>query len=94
MLIDSVGMNTLFLSDLQYHFCNLKPNDIVRHAYNVILYIFENENPIENGDVIDGLLNGKISDKIPWKVQYETSIMGPTREVIDVNMDQFAVGER
>lgn len=94
MLIDSVGMSTLFLPDLQYHFCNLEPNDIVRHAYNVLLYIFENENPIESGDVIDGLLNGKMSDKIPWKVQYETSIMGPTREVIDVNMDQFAAGER
>ena len=38
MLIDTVGMSTLFLPDLQYHFHNMDPNWVVNHAYNVASY--------------------------------------------------------
>ena len=34
MLIDTVGMGTLFLPDLQYHFRGMDPNWMVNHAYN------------------------------------------------------------
>ena len=39
MLIDTVGMSTLFLPDLQYHFHDMDPNWVVNHAYNVASYI-------------------------------------------------------
>ena len=39
MLVDTLGMNTLFLPDLQYHFRGLDPNWIVNHAYNVASYL-------------------------------------------------------
>ena len=32
MLIDTVGMSTLFLPDLQYHFHGMDPNWEVNHA--------------------------------------------------------------
>ena len=41
MMVDSVGMSTLFLPDLQYHFHGVDPNHVVFHAYNVLNYIFE-----------------------------------------------------
>ena len=33
MMVDSVGMSTLFLPDLQYHFHGVDPNHVVFHAY-------------------------------------------------------------
>ena len=41
MMVDSVGMSTLFLPDLQYHFHGVDPNHVVFHAYNVLI-IFSN----------------------------------------------------
>ena len=55
MLIDTVGMSTLFLPDLQYHFHGMDPNWVVNHAYNVASYILEHDNPIQDGETIDGV---------------------------------------
>ena len=52
MLIDTVGMSTLFLPDLQYHFHDLDPNAVVTHAYNLASYILQNDNPIEDGETV------------------------------------------
>ena len=38
MLIDTVGMSTLFLPDVQYHFHGMDPNWVVNHAYNLTSY--------------------------------------------------------
>ena len=38
MLIDTVGMSTLLLPDLQYHFHDMNLNWVVNHAYNCLLY--------------------------------------------------------
>ncbi len=43
---------------LQYHFHSMNPNEVVNHAYNVLSYIYDNNNPIQNGDHIDGILDG------------------------------------
>ena len=56
MLIDTVGMSTLFLPDLQYHFHGMDPNWVVNHAYNVASYILEHDNPIQDGETIQGSL--------------------------------------
>lgn len=94
MLIDSVGMSTLFLPDVQYHFHGLNPNDVVNHAYNVLTYIFDENNPIESNDHIDGLKNRKMSKEVQWKVQYENALIQPVREVIDFNTGEYAAGGR
>ena len=94
MLIDSLGMSTLFLPDVQYHFHGLNPNDVVNHAYNVLSYIYDNDNPIEDGNTIAGITDGNMNSDIKWKVQYEDSLIQPIREVIDINMGEYASGNR
>lgn len=94
MIVDSLGMSTLFLPDLQYHFNGMDPNEVVNHAYNVLSYIYDNNNPIQNGDHIDGIVDGKMSQDIQWNVQYENSLIQPIREVIDINMREYAAGNR
>ncbi len=94
MMIDTVGMSTLFLPDLQYHFHDMDPNWVVNHAYNVASYILENDNPIQDGETVDGIINGGMSSEVKWKCQYEESLIQPVREVIDINMGEYASGNR
>lgn len=95
-IVDSVGMSTLFLPDVQYHFHGVDPDAVVNHAYNVLTYIFDfdEENPLKAGDTVDGIANGQMSRDVQWKVQYEESLIQPIREVVDVNMGEFASGSR
>jgi len=94
MLVDSLGMSTLFLPDLQYHFHGMDPDSVINHAYNVLSYIYANENPIKSHDHIDGIKDGRISQDVQWNVQYENSLIQPIREVLDVNMGEYASGIR
>ena len=94
MLIDTVGMNTLFLPDLQYHFHDMDPNPVVNHAYNLASYILQHNNPIKDGETVDGILKDQLTRSIQWKSRYEMSLIQPSREVIDINMDQYASGNR
>lgn len=94
MIVDTVGMGTLFLPDLQYHFHDMDPNWVVNHAYNVASYILANDNPIEDGETIDGVVDGQMSREIQWKCQYEDALIQPPREVLDIHMGNYASGGR
>lgn len=94
MLIDTVGMSTLFLPDLQYHFHGMDPNWIVNHAYNLSSYILANDNPIEDEETVDGIEDGQMSQKVQWKCQYEDALIQPPRAVLDINMGAYASGGR
>ena len=94
MLVDTLGMSTLFLPDLQYHFHGMDPNFVVNHAYNLLIYLFENDCPIKNDETVDGIEDGKISQVVKWKCQYEDSLIQPARPVLDINMGKFASGNR
>lgn len=94
MLVDTVGLSTLFLPDLQYHFHGMDPNWVVNHAYNVASYLLGNDNPIDSGETIDGIKDGTISREIQWVCQYEDSLIQPPRPVLDINMGEFAAGQR
>lgn len=94
MIVDTVGMGTLFMPDLQYHFHGMDPNWVVNHAYNVLSYMFAHENPIKSGDHIDGVKDGRMCRDVQWNVRYEGALIQPLREVIDFNMNEFASGTR
>ena len=94
MLVDTVGMSTLFLPDVQYHFHDMDPNWVVNHAYNIASYLFANDNPIKDGDTVDGVENGRLSGAVQWGCRYEQSLIQPTREVIDIHMGPYAAGNR
>ena len=94
MVVDTVGMSTLLLPDLQYHFHNMDPNLVVNHALNMASYILEHDNPIKSGETIDGIDNGQISQDLQWLCQYEDALIQPARAVIDINMGPYASGAR
>ena len=94
MLIDTVGMSTLFLPDLQYHFHSMDPNWVVNHAYNLASYILANDDPIKDGETVDGVAHGQMSREIQWKCQYEDALIQPPRAVLDICMGSYASGNR
>lgn len=94
MLVDTVGMSTLFLPDLQYHFHGVDPNAVVNHAYSLLSYIYQNDNPIKPNDHIDGIAGGTLDQAVRWNLQYENALIQPVRGVIDVNMGEYASGTR
>lgn len=94
MLVDSFGMSTLYLPDLQYHFHGMEPDYVVNHAYNVLTYIYDQDCQIESGETIDGIVDGEISGKLQWKCQYEDSLIQPSRPVLDICMGEYASGNR
>lgn len=93
MLVDTLGMGTLSLPDLQYHFHGINPNKIVDHAYSTALYILKNDNPIHSDDTIDGIIEGTTPPE-RWKCRYEDSLIQPLREVIDIETGSHAAGTR
>lgn len=94
MLVDTVGMSTLFLPDLQYHFHGMDPNWVVNHAYNLASYLLLNDCPIESGETVDGVTGGKMDRSVQWKCQYEEALIQPPRHVLDVCMGPYAAGSR
>lgn len=94
MLVDSLGMSTLELPDVQYHFKGLDPNAVVNHAYNILSYTYDENAPFEDGDVVDGLMDGVMSREVMWKVRYEDSLIQPLRPVLDVHTGEHAAGSR
>ena len=77
MVVDTLGMGTLFMPDLQYHFHSLDPNRLVHHACSTALYILENDCPIKSGEIIDGVEaeTGRISRSVPWRCRYEQALI-------------------
>ena len=94
MLIDSLGMSTLFLPDVQFHFHGMDPNPVFSYAYNLLSYIYDTNCLIESGDKIDGIKEGKISPNVQWECRYEDALVQPVRLVLDVHMGEYASGKR
>lgn len=88
-IVDTLGLYALGLPDVQYHFHGLEPNEVVKHAYNIAIYQFENNVPIKDGDTIGGL-----SPDSKWKCRYEKSLIQPVRDVLDIEAGEFASGNR
>ena len=53
----------------------MDPNWVVNHAYNAASYILEHDNPIQDGETIDGVADGQMSREIQWKCQYEDALI-------------------
>ena len=94
MLVDTVGMSTLFLPDIQYHFRGMDPNWVVNHAYNLASYLLLNDCPIQSGETVDGVADGEICRDVQWRCQYEEALIQPPRPVLDVCMGEYAAGGR
>lgn len=93
-VVDTLGLSLLYIEDLQYHFHDMDPNWVVGHAYSTASYILSGDRPVKNGDTIDGIADGRLVQDIQWKCQFEDSLIGPDRPVLDVCMGEYAAGRR
>lgn len=92
-LVDTLGLSLLYIEDLQYHFHDMDPNWVVRHAYSIASYCLENRRPIKDGDTVDGVAgDGGLDQSIQWKCRFEDALIGPGRPVLDIHMGQYAAG--
>jgi Domain of unknown function (DUF4261) len=88
MLMDTRGMTEIGLHDLQCHFRQLDPHDVVGVLVNMAIYITENGAVIESGHTIPGVDPGSM-----WSCQFEESLTEPKRVLLDVNPGvDFAAG--
>jgi hypothetical protein len=89
MVIDTLGLSALGLTDFQMHFRKLEPDPVALFLANLGGYAFDKGDVIESGHTIQGI------DGAPWKCQREDAMIEPKRQVIDVNPGKaFAAGER
>ena len=90
IIMDTLGLATLGLPDLQCHFRVLEPNDIARTLWNLAFYIYENGDVIQDGHTVPG-----VKPEQKWKCQHEMSILEPERVVLDINPGpSYAAGNR
>lgn len=89
MLVDTLGLYAFGLPDVQYHFHGLDPNAVVNHAYNTAAYQFEHHAPIQSGHTIEGSEAGS-----KWTCRYESALIQPVREVLDIETGEFTSGNR
>lgn len=90
VLIDTVGMSTLKLPDLQYYFKKMDPNWVSNHAHNILLEMLENNSACDNNHEFGGMVNGKMNDNFKWTSEYVEALAKPDRVVININMGEYS----
>lgn len=93
-VMDTLGLSLLFIEDLQYHFHGMDPNWVVLHANSMACYLLANDQPMKNGDTIDGVVDGHLAQDIQWPCHFEDAMVEPMRAVLDVYMNEYAAGDR
>ncbi len=92
-IVDTLGLSLLYMEDLQYHFHDMDPNWVVRHAYSIACYVLKNRRPIQDGDTVDGVSDdGELDQSLQWKCQFEDAMVKPDRPVLDIHMGKYAAG--
>lgn len=89
MLVDTTGLISLGIPDLQIHFHDLDHNFVIQYIYNFASYLFMNGDVVKDGETMDGR-----DENERWVCQHEDSLIAPRRVVLDINANQFAAGNR
>jgi Domain of unknown function (DUF4261) len=90
IIMDTLGLTALGLTDLQIQYRGLEPSAVAALLESVARYLCEYGDVIADGHTIQGL-----SSDQRWRCQYEMSLLEPKRIVIDVNPEpEFAAGTR
>jgi hypothetical protein len=80
ILMDTLGLAALGLSDLQCHFTGLDPEAVSRVLYNTGIYAMEHGDVIEADHTVQGI---RPDEK--WLCHREPSLALPERTVIDLD---------
>jgi Domain of unknown function (DUF4261) len=79
-VMDTLGLTTLGLPDLQLHFRMLDRGRVAQFLHHTAYYIFDNGEIIAPGHRIEGIAPGT-----EWLCRAETSLLAPPRRVIDLD---------
>jgi len=79
-IMDTLGLSSIGLCDLQCHFKNLDTSEISNILYSYGYYIFDNQEVVDNMTIVEG-----ISKEDKWKCRHEVALVEPERVVLDIN---------
>jgi hypothetical protein len=77
VLMDTLGLSTLLLPDLQVRYCGLDPQEVAQKLYSAAAYLLERGDVLDDGSTVGGLPVGT-----SWRCKKETSMMLPSRPVV------------
>jgi hypothetical protein len=89
LVMDTLGLSALGLTDVQIHFRDLDPNEVAGFLYGLGRYLLEKGDVIETDHTVEGLSPGE-----RWRCRRERSLAPPERVVIDINPGVGASGVR
>lgn len=90
MVMDTLGLNALGLTDFQIHYRDLDAGDVAGVMWGLGGYAFEKGDVIEDGHTVQG---PKPEDR--WRCRREESLLDPKRTVLDIDPGPpFAAGGR
>lgn len=84
IIMDTVGLHTIGLPDLQIRFSKLEANAIANLLWTYAYYIYENGDVIENGNTLEGIESGS-----KWVCEKQISLVAPERVVINIKPSNF-----
>jgi Domain of unknown function (DUF4261) len=88
-LMDTVGMAPFGLPDIQALFTTLDPPWVAGKLLSVAAYVFEHGDVIEDGHTIPGFREDE-----SWRCAHELALMGPEREVLDIDVGAHGPARR
>ena len=80
MVMDTLGLSAVGLTDIQIHYRQLDPGAVAGLMYSLGTYLFERGDIIDAGQTVQG-----IPPESKWRCQREISLLEPKRLVIDIN---------
>ena len=90
VLTDTLGLQVLSLPDLQYHYRSMHPGWVAAHAYTMAASLLQYGDDFQDGDTVDGMENGQLSEAVEWTCRREMAIIQPSRTVLDIAPGQYA----
>jgi hypothetical protein len=79
IVMDTVGLHTFGLPDLQIRYSKEDPDTIGTLLWNYAYYIFDNGDIIKDGNTVAGPVEGS-----RWKCMHEAAMVPPSRWVINI----------
>ena len=86
--MDSLGLHILRLPDVQCHFVDLNPDTVANFLFNVANYLLVKGDVIHDDETVPGF-----EPDTRWPCRHEISLIGPEREVLDIEPNSpYAAG--
>lgn len=79
IVMDTLGMQPFGLPDVQCHYRDLEPGRVAGYLFDLAGYLLERGPVVDSGHTVRGLEDDQL-----WLCQREQAMVGPEREVVDV----------